>query len=751
MTTLAYESRNVVSPPMNALGFLNKLFVHPSDSVLQSTGYVHVKAGNREFGFAVESHSAMKPGTVGLNRLQRASLNASQGHEVLVRPVNQEKTIPKAMSVHFELELLSKRAASLSEDDVANQVMKLYVGQSFRKDQQLAVECKGHVLKLTVLSVAEMRPEEDGVGGEVKTEERSEDLRHASLFKASDAIKTIVAVAPKQGLTNLTWKKSLRAGASLFRSSWSFESLGVGGLDEEVSRLFREAFASRMNKTHVAAMGMKHTRGVLLYGPPGTGKTLIARRIGEILQGREPKVVNGPEVLNKYVGASEEKIRELFQDAEEDYAANGENSDLHIIIFDEIDAICKQRGSHSSGTGVHDTIVNQLLSKIDGVKQINNILIIGMTNRKDLIDEALLRPGRMELHIRIGLPDRDGRLAILKIHSKKMRESGYFGDDVDLDDVADRTKNFSGAELEGLIRRAGQLALAENIDMKTGQMKDPHHIPVLCMDHFEQALAITKPAFGVSSEDLSVCMRGDIVNYGEAFRSVMQSVNDQVNLVKQSSSVPLLSVLLTGEHGVGKTAVAARAALDSEIPYVKLVTPGDYVGYSESGKANKIKKVFEDAYKSDMSVIILDNLERLIDYVPLGRRFSNVVLQTLMVMIQNMPQDDDKRLLILATSGDQELLKDVGMFSMFNVVVNVPMLSRADQVHTVFTEMKVGLEGSALDAVVEHVPLPISIRDLQMLIEMAKQKDQNITPDVIDECAESLHLHRDDGDALLKI
>lgn len=107
------------------------------------------------------------------------------------------------------------------------------------------------------------------------------------------------------------------------------------------------------------------------------GKTLIARQIGKMLNAAEPKIVNGPEVLNKFVGASEENIRELFKDAEKEQAEKGEESSLHVIIFDEIDAICKQRGSVSSGTGVHDTVVNQLLTKIDGVDSLNNILLIG--------------------------------------------------------------------------------------------------------------------------------------------------------------------------------------------------------------------------------------------------------------------------------------------------------------------------------------------------------------------------------------
>eukprot|EP01051_Picozoa_sp_SAG22_P005586 SAG22_NODE_336_length_12071_cov_10.875125_7_plen_215_part_00 len=190
-------------------------------------------------------------------------------------------------------------------------------------------------------------------------------------------------------------------------------------------------------------MGIKHVKGVLLWGPPGTGKTLIARKIGEMLNAKEPKIVNGPEILNKYVGESEAKIRELFADADADMAEHGEDSELHIIIFDEIDAICKQRGSGKDGTGVGDTVVNQMLSKMDGVTAINNILIIGMTNRKDMIDEALLRPGRFEVHVEIGLPDERGRHQILGIHTHKMMEHDMMTEDIDLLELAANTKNYS--------------------------------------------------------------------------------------------------------------------------------------------------------------------------------------------------------------------------------------------------------------------------------------------------------------------
>merc|ERR1712180_542942 len=143
----------------------------------------------------------------------------------------------------------------------------------------------------------------------------------------------------------------------------------------------------------------------------------------------EPKIINGPEIFNKFIGESEANIRKLFKEAEADELKLGVNSPLHIIIFDEIDAICKKRGSVAGNTGVNDTVVNQLLSKIDGVDQLNNILIIGMTNRLDMIDDALTRPGRLEVKIEISLPKESGRVQILNIHTKKMVANGKLSND----------------------------------------------------------------------------------------------------------------------------------------------------------------------------------------------------------------------------------------------------------------------------------------------------------------------------------
>lgn len=258
---------------------------------------------------------------------------------------------------------------------------------------------------------------------------------------------------------------------------------------------------------------------------------MIARQIGKILNAREPKIVNGPEILNKYVGGSEEKIRELFAEAEKEQAEEGDHSMLHIIILDEMDAITKKRGTNRDGTGVSDSVVNQLLSKIDGVDSLNNILLIGMTNRKDMIDDALLRPGRLELHVEIGLPDKKGRIQILNIHTKNMREANRISAEAldGLEMVAEKTKNFSGAEIEGLIKAATSYALTRCVDVKDLSKPPDEKNLILKLEDIERALDDVEPKFGAKNTELKALFRNGFVPYGESFDYIMNTMERLVD------------------------------------------------------------------------------------------------------------------------------------------------------------------------------------------------------------------------------
>lgn len=480
----------------------------------------------------------------------------------------------------------------------------------------------------------------------------------------------------KDSRSGINLKASSRrpAANAILQPNFKFEDMGIGGLDKEFSAIFRRAFASRIFPPGlIEKLGIQHVKGILLFGPPGTGKTLIARRIGKMLNAREPKVINGPEVLNKYVGQSEENIRKLFADAEKEYKEKGDESGLHIIIFDELDAVCKQRGSGAGGgTGVGDSVVNQLLSKLDGVEQLNNILLIGMTNRMDMIDDALLRPGRLEVHMEISLPDESGRVQILKIHTAKMRESGNLDRDVDLEEIAHITKNFSGAEISGLVRSATSFALNRHVKVGTvaGVADDVDKITVN-RDDFEHAFDDVKPAFGVSEDEMQRCLRGGIIHFSPFIDNILNEGNLIVQQVQEPDSTPLFSAILHGPPGSGKTALAAKIALESNYPLIKLCSPDNMIGFNESMKIEHMRRIFDDAYKSPLSVVLIDNIERIVEWVPIGPRFSNGVLQALMVLLKKEPPKG-RRLLVLATTGERSVMQQLDLFTAFDSDIAVP-------------------------------------------------------------------------------
>lgn len=283
---------------------------------------------------------------------------------------------------------------------------------------------------------------------------------------------------------------------------------------------------------------------------------------------------------------------------------------------------------------------------MDGVDQLNNILIIGMTNRLDMIDEALLRPGRLEVHMEISLPDRDGRLQILSIHTKKMRDNRILARDVDLAELAERTKNFSGAEIGGLIKSATSFAFNRHVEVRRlssppglrshprqvgSQAKISQNVDQMQIgrDDFEHALEEVKPAFGVAQEELEAVLENGIIDYDDTSAHLLRTGMLYVQQVRQSDRTPLVSVLLKGARhalfvcddahmtsvgspGSGKTALSARIASSSGFPYIKLISPETMVGYSESQKIAHIGKVFADSFKSVMSIVVVDNIERLI-------------------------------------------------------------------------------------------------------------------------------------------
>jgi transitional endoplasmic reticulum ATPase len=224
----------------------------------------------------------------------------------------------------------------------------------------------------------------------------------------------------------------------------------VGGLQSVKQEIKETVEWPLKNKASFARLGIKPPKGVLLYGPPGTGKTLLAKAVATESQANFI-VVKGPELLSKWVGESEKAVRKIFEKARQTAPT--------VIFFDEIDSIAPKRGA-SSDSGVTERVVNQLLTEMDGLQELNDVVIIAATNRPDIMDSALLRPGRFDRIILVGAPDAESRRNIFNIHTKNMP----LDEDVDFETLVSRSEGYVGADIESVVREAAILALRDNAD-----------------------------------------------------------------------------------------------------------------------------------------------------------------------------------------------------------------------------------------------------------------------------------------------
>lgn len=720
--------RIVVKCPSDALSLTNRAVISPQDK-FDRTNHVRVRNSMGEFVFTAEEHSSVRPGQVGFSLPQRKWAKLSINEKIEVSPCQFDPKKETIGVLVVEVDFLNKKSVTPESYDTKKMAVEFnqqFSRQAFTIGQQLVFDFPGRkMLGLVVKEIEAIDPA--SLSGKEKPKKPSK----LKLGVSNPNTEVIFEKAPESSI-NLVGPATRSGGRqSIINPDWDFQKMGIGGLDKEFSDIFRRAFASRIFPPDlVEEMGLSHVKGILLFGPPGTGKTLMARTIGKMLNAREPQIVNGPEVLNKFVGESEANIRKLFAAAEEEQKRCGINSGLHIIIFDEIDAICKQRGTMTGGTGVHDTVVNQLLSKIDGVDQLNNILLIGMTNRRDLIDEALLRPGRLEVQMEIGLPDENGRVQIFEIYVSQMRKNGKLGEDVHVKELASVTKNYSGAEIAGLVRAAQSMAMnrvitaSSKVEVNYEEAKNMR----ITRGDFEMAMINDiKPAFGVSSESVERYAMNGIVNWGQPVSDVLENGKLVLQQTQESNRTPLVSLLMEGPPGSGKTALAASLAAESGFPFVKVCSPEDMVGFLEGGKCNAIKKIFEDAYKSQLSCVVVDDIERLIDYVPIGPRFSNLVLQALLVLLKKNPPKG-KKLMIIGTTSRRDVLEEMEMMTVFSTHIHVSNITKGEHIINVISELDSFSEDekSTLAKKLSGKKLWIGIKKLLVLLEIVRQADMDV-------------------------
>ena len=256
----------------------------------------------------------------------------------------------------------------------------------------------------------------------------------------------------------------------------------VGGLEDTKERL-RETIQWPLLYDEVfRTMDLEAAKGVLLYGPPGTGKTLLAKAVANEADSNFISI-KGPELLSKWVGESEKGVRNVFSKARENAPT--------VIFFDEIDSIATQRGQRTGDSGVSERVVSQLLTELDGLEELEDVVVVATTNRPDLIDPALLRPGRLDRHVHVPVPDQDARRAIFEVHTRRKP----LADAVDLDELSTRTEGYVGADIEAVCREAAMAASREFINSV-----DPDDISesvgnvLISPEHFEYALGEVGPS-----------------------------------------------------------------------------------------------------------------------------------------------------------------------------------------------------------------------------------------------------------------
>lgn len=377
----------------------------------------------------------------------------------------------------------------------------------------------------------------------------------------------------------------------------------IGGLGDAVKKIREMVELPLRHPELFKRLGVEAPKGVLLHGPPGTGKTMLAKAVAGETSSNFISI-GGPEIVSKFYGESEGKLREIFKDAEENAPS--------IIFIDEIDSIAPKRDEVNGEE--ERRIVAQLLSLMDGLNSRGKVVVIGATNRPNSIDEALRRPGRFDREIEIGIPDRDGRLEILEIHTRGMP----LADDVDLKWLADKTHGYAGADLSALTKEAAMAALRRvlpDVDLEAEEIpKDVLNSILVTKDDFKNALKDMQPSTmrEVLIEKPNVRWE-DIGALEEAKQELKEAVEWPLKFGKvfdHMNAKPPKGILLYGPPGTGKTMLAKAVATESEANFIAVKGPeflNKWVGESEKA----VRETFRKARQASPCVIFMDEIDSI--------------------------------------------------------------------------------------------------------------------------------------------
>ena len=376
----------------------------------------------------------------------------------------------------------------------------------------------------------------------------------------------------------------------------------IGGLKEEVKKV-REMIEIPLKRPELfEKLGIAPPKGVLMHGPPGTGKTLLAKAVASESDAHFI-AINGPEIMSKYVGGSEENLREYFEEAEENSPS--------IIFIDELDAIAPKR--EETNGEVERRTVAQLLTLMDGLKSRGQVVVIGATNRPDSLDPALRRPGRFDREIEIGVPDTEERKEVLEIHTRNMP----LADDVDLDKISNTTHGFVGADLESLCKEAAMRVVRRILPEIQNDEEIPKEVMekiVVTGDDFKNAQKEIQPSalreVLVQIPDIKWDDVGGLEDVKQGLKEAVEWPLKHPETFQRLGIRPPKGTLLYGIPGTGKTLLAKAVASESEANFISVKGPellSKWVGESEKG----VREVFRKAKQAAPTVIFFDEIDAI--------------------------------------------------------------------------------------------------------------------------------------------
>jgi len=420
-------------------------------------------------------------------------------------------------------------------------------------------------------------------------------------------------------------------------------------------------------------LGIDAPKGVLLHGPPGCGKTLIARAIAHETDANYYSV-SGPEVIHKFYGESEAHLRKIFDDA----SKKGPS----IIFLDEIDAIAPKR-EHVVGD-VEKRVVAQLLALMDGISKRQNLIVIAATNLPNVLDAALRRPGRFDREITIPIPDRNGRLEILEIHSRGMPLAA----DVDMQHLAEITHGFVGADLEALCREAAMSCLRRimpGIDFSLSAIPYEQIMKLeVHMDDFLTALRDIEPsAIREVFVEVPDVRWNDVGGLSDVKQKLIEAVEwplQYSQLFGRAGIKPPKGILLSGPPGCGKTLLAKAVANETKVNFISVKGPAllsKYVGESEQG----VREIFRKARQAAPCIVFFDEIDAMVPVRSAGSSDSHVSERVLSQFLTELDGIDElKGVLVLGATNRLDMLDPAVIRpGRFDQIIEIPIPNQKDR------------------------------------------------------------------------